>query len=328
MAARFKMIYLLRRDKKKYMTNQPDIARIENTLGKIAHHLATHNSVQVTVSGGSDSNIIVHIIATYFREHLPKIHFVFCNTGVEYETTLKHLDFMREHYGVEIDEVKGMPIPTAVKTYGIPIICKDLSKLIYQMQHGACPSARKKLETTGKFRSPKMLKIAHYCIDNNIPVSDKCCTKSKKQPGEKHRKSIKADLYISGERRCEGGVRATGHTDCFESAKGRRIDHYMPLWFWDDATKAWYKEHEGIIYSDCYEKWGFNRTGCVGCPYGSKVGQSLKTVREYEPKVFDFCMNLFGQSYWIADKFRLHRQQSFTDKEWAEMGHPLDADKY
>lgn len=47
------------------------------------------------------------------------------------------------------------------------------------------------------------------------------------------------------------GTRAGAHSDCFEKRKD--MDRYMPLWFWDNETKQWYKNHEGIRYSDCYE---------------------------------------------------------------------------
>ena len=107
--------------------NEADAARINNTMGKMSLLLSTHGSICVSVSGGSDSDIIVHIIATYFREHLPKIHFVFANTGIEYRATLEHLNYLREHYNIQIDEVKGTPIPIAVQKYGVPFLSKQAS---------------------------------------------------------------------------------------------------------------------------------------------------------------------------------------------------------
>lgn len=43
-----------------------DQERIANTLGKFEYYLANHNSIMVSVSGGADSNIIVHMVATHF----------------------------------------------------------------------------------------------------------------------------------------------------------------------------------------------------------------------------------------------------------------------
>ena len=67
--------------------SEPDLERINNTMGKMLYHLSTHNSVLVSVSGGSDSDIIVHMICTYFRDMLPKCHFVFFDTGLEFLAT-------------------------------------------------------------------------------------------------------------------------------------------------------------------------------------------------------------------------------------------------
>ena len=73
-----------------------DINRINNTLGKFDHYLLTHKCVVVSVSGGSDSDIIVHMVATYLRCHLPKIHFVFCDTGLEWEATRNHIEELKK----------------------------------------------------------------------------------------------------------------------------------------------------------------------------------------------------------------------------------------
>ena len=114
-----------------------DYTRINNTLGKMDYYLSTHNSICVSVSGGADSDIIVHMIAKHFRKYLPKIHFVFANTGIEYRATLKHLDELREKYEIQIDEVRGMPIPTAVKKYGVPFVSKQASEYFARLQsHG------------------------------------------------------------------------------------------------------------------------------------------------------------------------------------------------
>ena len=116
------------------MVNKVDFSRINNTLGKLAYYLETHDSICVSVSGGSDSDIIVHIIATYFRNHLNKIHFVFANTGLEIQATLDHLDYLESKYQIQIERVKGMPIPTAVKKYGVPLVSKNASEFLSRLQ--------------------------------------------------------------------------------------------------------------------------------------------------------------------------------------------------
>lgn len=88
----------------------------------------------------------------------------------------------------------------------------------------------------------------------------------------------------------------------------------MPLFFWNDETKQWYKEHEEIRYSDCYEMWGMKRTGCVGCPFGIDVGAELDMIREHEPNMYKACMNVFGESYRLMDKFNVRRVKILKEK--------------
>lgn len=320
---------------------EPDLARINNTLGKMGYHLANHNSICVSVSGGSDSDIIVHMIAKYFRQYLDKTHFVFCNTGLEYKATREHLDYLRQKYGIQIDEVRGVPIPVAVKKYGVPFISKRVSEYAERLQkkdfgwefgtlqelstkYHNCRAALRWWTDDWGIKSRfniswnKGLKEFLHTVQPRIFFSAKCCAMSKKRPLTAYQKAKACDLYITGERKSEGGVRAGGHKSCFEQKQG--IDHYMPLYFWNNSTKAWYKEDEGIHYSDCYEIWGMKRTGCVGCPFNSRVGEELKLLQKYEPNLYRACMNVFGESYRLMDKFGVHRKLIFDPQQSFDFG--------
>lgn len=294
-----------------------DLQRINNTLGKMNYYLATHNSICVSVSGGSDSDLIVHIIARYFRQYLEKIHFVFCNTGLEYRATLRHLDELEEKYNISIDRIRGKSVVSVVKQDGIPIISKDYSNVVGGAVKGRA-FGLKRIERTrqeSKFAmSANQKALAHYLINNKIKISCSCCNKSKKNPLHKYEKQHKADLIITGERKAEGGQRAQAHKDCFESKNGK-TDRYMPLWFWDNETKQYYKEHEHIQFSDCYEVWGMKRTGCVGCPFNSHIGEDLKMIKQYEPNLYRACMNVFGESYKLMDEFNIRRLKILSEEE-------------
>lgn len=186
-----------------------DEARIMNTMAKMALHLQTHKSICVSVSGGSDSDIIVHMIATYFREYLPKIHFVFINTGLEYAATKRHIEEIQEKYDITIETIRGESVVTAIRKYGVPIISKVYSKLLNGVQRNAGESYVRKLNQTRE-ENPKYAlsknqrALAQYLIDNDVRVSDKCCNVSKKKPAHQYYKTINADLVITGERRSEG----------------------------------------------------------------------------------------------------------------------------
>lgn len=295
-----------------------DLNRINNTLGKMEYHLATHEHTEVSVSGGSDSNVIVHIIATNFRQYLPKIKFVFCNTGLEYRATLRHLDFMEQTYGIHIDRIRGMSVVTAVRRYGVPVLSKRFSQAVCRAQKGSESAIKllhtKRTENRYGYTDTEMALCDRILVNKTPLVSSECCSKSKKEPLHKYDAENGIDLTITGERRCEGGIRALTHADCFEMGHGKRVDKYMPLFFWDDETKQYYKEKEHIRYSDCYEVWGFDRTGCVGCPFNSRVGDYLKIVKVYEPLLYEACINVFGDAYLLQDEFYPHRTRVFEDK--------------
>lgn len=289
-----------------------DTSRINNTLGKMGYYLAQYNSVCVSVSGGSDSDLIVHIIATYFREFLPKIHFVFSNTGLEWNATKRHLDDLEQRYSIEIDRIWGRSIVLVVREKGVPILskyhsecieayCRDVPWAVRKIDH-----PRPKVEGGYVFR-PKYQLLAKAIKERGVKVSDQCCDYCKKLPLHQYQRSIGCDLAITGERKVEGGKRAIAHKSCFESATEKHGAKYMPLFFWDDETKAWYKEHEGITYSDCYEVYGMKRTGCVGCPFNSKVHDDLLRLQKYEPNLYKAAMNVFGQSYALMDEFNIRK---------------------
>lgn len=308
-----------------------DHARINNTMGKFASILADHQSICVSVSGGSDSDIIVHIICTNFREYLPKIHFLFADTGIEYRATLQHLSDLEEKYNIKIEPVRGMPIPLAVRKYGVPFISKlfsdhfeRLQKHNFQWEDGTMQELWSKYPRCkvgirfwtndwgekSKFNINWVRLLKEFMIDRKpkTKFSSMCCYVSKKDPLVKRQKELKADLYITGERKAEGGARSGAHNSCFERSIKHEMDHYMPLWFWDDETKAYYKESQGIKYSDCYEVYGLRRTGCVGCPFAKTLWEELEIMKKYEPQCYKLCVNVFGDSYILRKEFELFRR--------------------
>lgn len=303
--------------------SEVDYARINETMGKMEYYLSTHNKIGVSVSGGSDSNIIVHIIATYFRHYLDKIIFYWINTGLEYAATKRHLKFMEERYNIKIEKIKGMPIPLAVKKYGVPVLSKEFCEIIEPARKGSKTMLARVMreKSESKFALSKGAKqlALELIYDNPLKISNLCCRKSKKNPAHAFQKKYGMDLDITGERKAEGGQRSFVHKSCFESDRKGKPNKYMPLWFWNDATKQFYKEHEGIRYSDCYEVWGFKRTGCVGCPFNSRNARELPIIKQYEPQMYKACINIFGESYRLMDKYLNRKDKVFPDEEQLDL---------
>lgn len=280
-----------------------------HTCIKMQEYFERYDNLFISVSGGSDSTCIVHLICKYFPEYVPKCHFVFIDTGIEYNATKNHIKYLSDKYGIDIKTIHGKSVVWAVKKYGVPILNKEKSQIIHYYMHGKQWAIDRIQNKTGRFGfSENEKRMIQYCIDNGIEIFERCCYHAKKSPVAQYMKQNECELNVTGERRCEGGIRASSHTSCFETHKNGQ-NKYMPLWFWDNETKKEFKELEKIKYSDCYEIYGMKRTGCVGCPFNVNIGADLEIMKIYEPEIFDLCIYVFGVSYKLCDKFNLRKNK-------------------
>jgi 3'-phosphoadenosine 5'-phosphosulfate sulfotransferase (PAPS reductase)/FAD synthetase len=165
----------------------PDIeafSEIERTCRKIEEHIGSHEHICISVSGGSDSDCIVHLVYTYFPEYLDKCHFVFVNTGLEYAATKRHLCDLEKRYGITIDRIRGQSVVTVVKKYGIPILSKYKSEMIRkhingnQYAWGYIFGDKVKTNHSMMFTDAQKT-LVQYLVDNQIKISALCCTYSK-----------------------------------------------------------------------------------------------------------------------------------------------------
>lgn len=106
-----------------------------------------------------------------------------------------------------------------------------------------------------------------------------------------------------GLRKAENGIRSTRYSSCFtESPFG--IDQYRPIWWFTDEDKQEYIDFYNLKHSDCYSKYGLKRTGCAGCPFGSRFEEELKVIEKHEPKLYIAVNNIFKDSYEYLRKYR------------------------
>lgn len=295
-------------------------AAVINTCIKIKQYFSTHDSIQISVSGGADSDCIVHLICKYFPEYLHKCHFAFVNTGLEYDATKRHLSYLEERYRIQIDRIRGKSVVYACKNYGFPILSKFKSHFI-DLYLRDLPSGYKYIFGDGvkSYHSMQFTenqkKLVLYLKENNIKVSAKCCDISKKKPLSEYVKKHKCDLVCTGERKAEDGVRAMKHSSCFEpNNKSAHADKFMPLFWWTDYERLDFKQKEGIVWSDCYEVYGMKRTGCCGCPFNQNVKHDLEIMAVHEPKLLRACLSVFGKSYELMDAFNCRRRKCMPDE--------------
>lgn len=305
---------------KKYMQNEKltERERLEcydalfHTGVKLIEYFSKHDRILVSVSGGSDSDCVVHLICSYFPEYIEKCHFVFVDTGLEYDATKRHLHDIEKQYQIEIKRIRGKSVVWAVKKYGVPILNKTKSKGLSMYLRNTPKGHYIVFERPGSMYSftENERALARYLKENGIMVSQKCCDVAKKDPIHAYIKENQCDLNVTGVRKGEGGARATSYKGCFQPGAP---DTYMPLYWWSNKVKEIFKLVEGIKYSDCYEVWGMKRTGCVGCPFGKDTAEELRMMKKYEPKLFNAVMHTFGEAYRLTDEFNCRKKKKLPD---------------
>ena len=288
-----------------------------------------YKSILCSISGGSDSDVMLDIIHRIDVDK--KVKYVWFDTGLEYKATKDHLEYLEKKYNITIEREKAVkPIPRTCKEYGQPFLNKHVSEMIYRLQkHGfkwedkpldelikeypKCKSAllwwtnSKEIKANGHsmFNINYNKGLKEFMIANppTFKISAKCCQYAKKDVSKKLNKKYSADLAIIGVRRAEGGIRATRYTSCY-SNDSSEVDSYRPLyWFLDDTKKA-YEGAFNIVHSDCYTKYGFKRTGCCCCPFGRGIEEELAVTQLCEPNLYKAVCNVFKESYEYTRKYR------------------------
>ena len=46
------------------------------------------------------------------------------------------------------------------------------------------------------------------------------------------------------------------------------------------------------------------RTGCAGCPFGSRFEEELEIIKKYEPKLYKAVNKIFAKSYEYTRRYR------------------------
>lgn len=294
--------------------------------------LKRHNKIVCSISGGSDSDIVLDLLHKIGDDH---VNYVWFDTGLEYLATKEHLRSLEKKYGILIKTEKAVkPIPLCVKEYGVPFISKYASEQLMRLQaHGfkwedepldvlmrRYPNCKTALQwwCSSYYTDEKgVVKMSRFSISQNrylkefimanppdFPISNKCCEFAKKKPAKKIIKKLGADLDITGIRRSEGGVRSLNYKSCFSYSKDKGCDTYRPLFWLSNEDKQRYAEIFDIEFSRCYTEYGLKRTGCVGCPFNSHVVEELELIRRFEPALYLAAVNVFGKSYEYTRQYK------------------------
>lgn len=108
----------------------------------IMQRLHDHPKAICSYSGGSDSDILLHMIeqAREMIPSLPSVKYVFFNTGLEMKATKEHVRAMEAKYGIQIETVRPrVGIVEATRKNGQPFISKIMSAGLEEWQKKNVP---------------------------------------------------------------------------------------------------------------------------------------------------------------------------------------------
>lgn len=222
--------------------------KFDAILGIIMTRLRQHPNAICSYSGGADSDILIDLIerARKIVTSLPKVDYVFFNTGLEMKATKDHVKKVAEKYGVEIQTVRPKTnIVLATRKYGQPFVSKIMSQgiegwqkkkiplEIYDEYNNAEDKEEKRKELRERFPGcestinflcccnskgePRpdiqlVINSSKYMLDfikecpPDFKISAQCCNFCKKQIAHEVQKDY--EMIITGERRDEGGMRS------------------------------------------------------------------------------------------------------------------------
>ncbi len=258
------------------------IDRIDS-IKKVINKYGIENFV-ISFSGGKDSTVLSKLIDIAIPNNdIPR---VFINTGIEYKAIV---DFVHEKMKKDkrfIEIKPSIPLSMIFKKYGYPFKSKEHSQLVHLFQQNGHSKTTLRYydppENRKRFGCPKILKY-QFEEGTELKISDKCCTKLKKEPFSKWQEENSKPYKMTGERLLEGGLRAS-HKRCLVIDKNSKLKKFKPLNPTTNEWIEWFINKYQVELCKLYdEPYNFKRTGCLGCPFNIKLQDTLDTLEKTLP---------------------------------------------
>lgn len=227
-------------------------AKFEAIKSIIARRLLEHPNAICSYSGGSDSDILLHLIGTV-REtfNLSPIQYCFFNTGLEMRAIKDHVKDMEQRYGVTITEYRPKKnVVTATREHGIPFVSKIMSAGLEGVQKKGIPLSIADEYAAAEDKTAKRTELKERYPKCEATINFLCCCNSEGEPRPNiqlvinssqymldfikenpipfrvsnkccdyckkqlaHSVQAPYDMVITGERRAEGGMRSVPRKD-------------------------------------------------------------------------------------------------------------------
>jgi hypothetical protein len=254
------------------------------------------NEYYLSYSGGRDSHFLYWFLKIWLKENDHNmwneyrfIKIVSVNTRMEHPQILRRM--IDNSDVVLLPKLKPFDIK---KKYGSPCFSKIQDQMIYRYNNGNKSKATMMFINGTKNNGNTMFKLNQTAkkllLSGKLHnVSDQCCKYLKKTPMKIYGKQNNTKPII-GIRASEGLNRKTKYTSCF-TKNGK----FTPIYdLTDDLLKnieLKYKIKIPKIYKH------IKRTGCMGCPYGSYMGDTKIELDLLPKKKRDYIIKYFKESY-------------------------------
>ena len=266
------------------------------------------NTYYLSYSGGKDSHFLYWFIKEYLKRDDIKI--VGINTYMEHQEIrdriLKNSDIVLQ------PKLKPFEIK---EKYGSPCFSKMQDDFIDRYQRGSrCKSVMERIngyDESGRSWTKYRLnnKARKLLLSGKLHrVSPKCCKYLKKEPARQFEKEtgLKAILGVRGG---ESVLRSSKYKTCFTKDKKFTPIHDLS----DELLNKIYKKYK-IEIPKVYNH--IQRTGCMGCPYGSYKGDTEKELSLINDNQRKFVCEYFKESYEVLGiNTKIEQLKLILDKE-------------
>ena len=242
----------------------------------------------LSYSGGKDSHFLYWFIKEYL--HDTDIEIVGVNTYMEHHEILQRI--IKNCDRVLIPKMKPMEIK---EKYGIPCFSKFQDEMISRYQNGSrTKSTMDSITGEGRITFKLNKKARELTLSGKLhKVSNKCCKVIKKDTVKLYEKET-GRKAIMGVRGSESALRQAQYTSCFTKDK-----KFTPIYdLTDELMEEIIKKYK-IEVPEVYKY--INRTGCMGCPYGHKSGNTEKELSLINENQRKFVCKYFKESYEVLN---------------------------
>lgn len=253
------------------------------------------DKVYISYSGGKDSTVLSHIAKTLY----PDIRHIFANTTNEYPETIQHIKWEQERNHTNIitvvpEDIHGeiWTFKKVVERYGYPVFSKRISNAIRTYQHALSPVTK---QHSIDYIRRNFKKYEKY---KEMPISDKCCEKLKKEPLRRKAKELGLECAILGILASESYQREKEWLEYGCNVFYEHKDNQSkPLSFWTDEDILEYIKNFHVRIPSLYEM-GYTRNGCMYCGFGAHLEPDgcnrFQKLKKTHPLQYLYLVKHFG----------------------------------